>query len=388
MRTRGEVWTALRQVRMPKIKMGLRTVEQLQRIAPNLRSLDLLQVQKHCDEVLPFSSFAEDIVFPRSSRMTDAGLCATLNACPNLRAIEWMECNQISDVSMEHTVVACPKLSRVKLTRCTWVTGNTLMYLSGASRGDLHRLSTHTGTKNEGVLRITRGAAKGGNGGAHAKITMERASREVFKDKACDDCRQLEWLELNQCEALCSASMMGLRHLCGSLKTLSLKGCCAIDHKVAPHIALCTRLTMLDLAWVGIDDEGVRQIAECCPQLSVLGLSSTQITDLGIWWLTPRFVSKRIRGEGLPADRVSESQLRLRQISLRSCQKLSKSAAQLITAWPSLEAIDMGGLPIDLDFVRSVGWVGRKCQQFHRTEMCPLSLFNSHSHMTVLEDFE
>lgn len=395
MRSRGEVWTALRRLRMPRIKMGLRTVEQLQRIAPHMRSLDLLLVQKHCDEVLPFSSHMEELVFPRSSRMTDAGLCATLNACPKLVSIEWMECNQISDVSMEHALMACPSLTKVKLVRCTWVTGNTLLYLSGESGGSLHETTAHTGTKLQGVQQVARGAAKGGNGGASAQRTVVEASRDVFAEASGGGRRRrpggIEWLELNQCEALCSASMAHLRHLAGSLRTLSLKGCSAIDSKAAPHIALCTRLTMLDLAWVGIDDEAIRHIAERCVNLRILGLSSTRVTDRGVWHMTPRCVSKRLRGESLPSGEVSESQLQLRQLSLRSCAAVTAESCHYLAAWPALEAVDLGGLALGAGtaFLARVGWRDRRCQQFQ----CPAggadpALFSRHSHLTLMADFD
>ena len=388
MREQGELWMSLCHIRMPRIKMGLRTVEQFQRIAPNLRSLDLLLVQKHCDEVLPFSSQVEEIVFPRSSRMTDAGLCATLNACKDLRSIEWMECNQISDVSMEHAIMACPRLKRIKLVHCTWVTGNTLMYLSGASRGMLHRITTETGTKVQSVQQVARGAAKGGNGGAYAQNTVVQASRDVFGEGDAESPEaRIEWLELNQCEALCSASMMQLRHLAGSLTTLSLKGCCAIDRKVAPHIALCTRLRMLDLAWVGVDDDAVQEIAEACPQLEVLGLSNTGVTDLGLWWLTPSFISKRLRGSGVPAA-TSESQLRLRQISVRSCSKVTSQGCHYLAVWPALQAVDLGGLVLDTSILRETGWRDRKCQQFQRKSPCSPDTFNAHSSLTLMDDFE
>ena len=245
MRTQGELWTVLTHLKMPRLKIGLRTIEQLQRMAPQLKSIDLLLVQKHCDEVLPFASKLEQVCFPRSSRMTDAGLCATLNACPEFRTLEFMECNQISDISMEHAMMACPRLTKLKLVRCTWVTGKTLLYLSGGAEvGTLNTMASLTGTKQQAVREVAQGAAKGGNGGAAAQRTMREASRDVFTARRT---AKIEWLELDQCEALCSASFANLPLLAPTLQAFSLKGCCAVDAKVAPHIAACTKLQLLDL---------------------------------------------------------------------------------------------------------------------------------------------
>ena len=385
MRTKGELWTALRHLKMPRIKMGLRTIEQLQRMAPHLASIDLLLVQKHCDEVLPFSSKLEEVCFPRSSRMTDAGLCATLNACPEFRSLEFMECNQISDISMEHAMAACPRLNKIKLVRCTWVTGKTLLYLSGRSNGCLHTMSEFTGTKQQGVREVAQGAAKGGNGGATAQHTMQEASRNVFAQDRHP--ATIEWLELNQCDALCSASMANLPLLAPALQALSLKGCCAIDEMAAPHIASCTKLQLLDLAWVGIDDNTLRLLAEACPQLQVLGLSCcAKITDKGLWWLTPRCVAKRMRGDGVP-ERASHSQLQLRQLSLRTCSGIGSQSCHYIASWPQLCWVDLGGVEADPAILRQTGWAEKKCQQFKRVAPLSMAQYARHSHIHISEDF-
>ena len=396
MRTRGQLWTSLVHLKMPRLKIGLRTVEQLQRMAPSLKSVDLLLVQKHCDEVLPFSSAQlEEVCFPRSSRMTDAGLCATLNACPELRALEFMECNQISDISMEHAMVACSHLRKLKLVRCTWVTGKTLLYLSGGSKvGELHAMSLLTGTKQQSLQEVAQGAAKGGNGGASAQRTMQEASRDIFTgsrssgDHATATSR-IDWLELDQCEALCSASFANLPLLAPTLKAFSIKGCCAVDEKVAPHIAACSRLQLLDLAWVGIDDLALRHIAEACPQLQILGLSNCgRLTDQAVWWLTPRCVAKRLSGSAAPGEEAaSQSQLQLRQLSLRSCTGLTLQSCHYLAAWPQLRWVDLGGVSADAAVLQGTGWAEKKCQQFKRTSPLRLEDYRRHSHLRLAETF-
>ncbi len=397
MRQRGELWTALTHLKMPRLKIGLRTIEQLQRMAPLLKSVDLLLVQKHCDEVLPFSSQQlEEVCFPRSSRMTDAGLCATLNACPEIRTLEFMECNQISDISMEHAMVACPHLQKIKLVRCTWVTGKTLLYLSGGSKvGELHAMSLLTGTKQEAVREVAQGAAKGGNGGASAQHTMHKASREVFPvnvqggEAGALRTARIEWLELDQCEALCSASLSNLPLLAPALKAFSIKGCCAVDEKVAPHIAGCTKLQLLDLAWVNIDDQALRHIAEACPQLQILGLSNCErLTDQAVWWLTPRCIAKRLSGITVPsASDASQSQLQLRQLSLRSCTGLTPQSCHYLATWPQLQWVDLGGVHTDVTVLRGTGWTEKKCQQFKRTSPLRLEDYRRHSHLRLVETF-
>ena len=127
-------------------------------------------------------------------------------------------------------------------------------------------------------------------------------------------------------------------------------------------------LQLLDLTWVGIDDKGLRMIAESCSQLQVLGLSCTQISDTGIWWLTPSCIAKRITGG--PEEPPSCSQLQLRQISLRSCGKISTLGVTLLAAWSSLKWIDMGGMGgLDLSLLAHVGWQEQKAQQMVRKKI-------------------
>ena len=131
LQAQAAMWPLLERLALPAVKMGLRTVDQLHRLAPRLVRLDLTMVLRHCDEMLPFASpTLREICFPCGSKMTDAGLCDTLSGCPELRVLELPECNYIGTVSIEHAVRVCPKLGRVGVAKCIWVDSAALRFLA------------------------------------------------------------------------------------------------------------------------------------------------------------------------------------------------------------------------------------------------------------------
>lgn len=386
LKERGEVWSQLSQFKMPPIKMGLRTVEQLERFSPALVHLDLSGVLKHSDEVLPFSSTQlQHLTFPRASRMTDAGLQCTLNACPQLRSMVLLECNQVSDLSMEHALVACQHLTRVKLERCTWVTGKTLYYLSGANYNQLHTLTSQVGSKATQLDAMARSAAKGGSGGASAATTMTRASQDVFKSRT--GTAKIQKIELDKCEALCSASLLHLKHFpSDQLRSLSLKGCVAIDASLASHVARAQHLELLDLTWTHADDDSIRTIARTCHSLRFLALAHCEdLTDHAIWWLTPRRVVQDVQ----QAETDHSTRLELRQLSLRACSRLSKHVGPLLCLWQALRWVDLGGMPhLNAHQLERCGWKPQNYQQFERGEESQASEALEEARRAVREEYD
>ena len=330
----AEVWPLLERLAMPAVKMGLRTVDQLQRLAPRLVRLDMTMVLRHCDEMLPFGSETlQEICFPCGSKMTDAGLCATLNQLPELRVLELPDCNYISNVCIEHAMAACPHLHKLTLSKCTWVDGQTLRYLGGSrvrgstlSEQPLSQWVSSIGTK---------------------KKRLNHAPRQVTS------AAPVQWLNLTQCRALCDASLL---HLFGSLRALSLCGCTVLTDVAARNVAAhCPQLRLLDLSWAGLTDAGLAAVLRGCRQLQFLGAAHcTQLTDAGI-----------------RAVRPSSATAELHQLSLRSCPALTAATATELATWPMLQKLDVGGLTVPPGTF--AGWTESRCQQFCRAQPAPAS---------------
>lgn len=357
----GGTWPMLERIVMPAVKMGLRTVDQLHRLAPRLVRLDLTMVLRHCDEMLPFSSDTlQEICFPCGSKMTDAGLCATLSGCPRLRVLELPECNYISNVSMEHAVVACRELGRISVAKCTWADSCTLQYLgadrprrlahaasedsdhtagsSSSSSAPLHLWASSIGTKKKRMR--TAGAAAADGAGAQPPPPP---------------CR-ITWIDVTQCRALCDASF---QQLFRSIRALCLNGCTVLtDLTVDNVVRHCPQMHFLDISWSQVTDAGLEKLLRGCRALQFLACAHCgRLTDDGI---------RRVRPD-------SCQWAELNQVSFRSCQGLGPAACQEIgTRWPLLRKVDLGGLPgLDAALFRAHGWEETRCQQFYRTNAPP-----------------
>ena len=369
MSSKARKWVALQSVKLPPFKVGKRTVDRLYSFAPHLQRIDMSCVEKHSDEVLPFSSeMLREIVFPRRSKMTDAGLCATLNACPSLVSIEMQECNYITDVSMEHALMACVHLKRMKLIRCAWVTGRTLQYLSASKfTGNLNKLANNIGNKAEQLESTARGAAKGGSGGVTAARTVKAAMTDVFELHQGQQ-PQLEWLDISQCSAICDSSLQRLDGF-PEMRALFLQGCTVLTHQSAVSISLNVReLQILDMSWCSITDESVRLIFGACHGLQFMGLAHCPlITNEVVRIMTPKSTLKLCGGTG-------QHYVELAQLSLRSCPQIDSSALWWILTWQKLRGMDLGGLGMKADLLEEVqaqGWQEVRCQRFVRKLPCP-----------------
>ena len=326
------VWPLLERLAMPAVKMGLRTVDQLQRLAPRLVRLDMTMVLRHSDEMLPFGSDTlREVCFPCGSKMTDAGLCATLDQLPALRVLELPDCNYVSNVCIEHAMTVCPRLERCALVKCTWVDGQTLRYL-GANR--TLQAPSEAPPQSQWVSSIGTKKKRLHN----VRIPVAPAA--------------VQWLDLSHCRALCDVSF---QHLFRSLHALSLSGCTVLTDTSADNVAThCPHLRLLDMSWASITDAGLHRIVYGCRHLQFLGAAHcTALTDAGI---------RAIR----PAPGTAE----LHQLSLRSCTALTAATAtELATHWPMLHKLDAGGLPVPAGTF--AGWEESRCQQFCRVSTGP-----------------
>lgn len=331
----GEVWPLLERLAMPAVKMGRCTVDQLQRLAPRLVRLDMTMVLRHCDDMLPFGSETlREICFPCGSKMTDAGLCATLDQLPELRVLELPDCNYVSNVCIEHAMTACPQLLRLGLAKCTWTDGQTLRYL-GQNRSTNRTATTAQQPLSQWVSSI-----------GTKKKRLNGAARETLPGAP------VQWLNLTQCRALCDAS---LQHLFQSLRALSLCGCTVLTDVAARNVAEnCPQLRLLDLSWAGLTDAGLAAVLRGCRQLQFLGAAHcTQLTDAGI-----------------RAVRPSAATAELHQLSLRSCTALTAATVTELASWPMLQKLDVGGLSVPPGTF--AGWSESRCQQFCRRKPAPM----------------
>ena len=88
------------------------------------------------------------------------------------------------------------------------------------------------------------------------------------------------------------------------------------------------------------------------------------------------------------ASDASQSQLQLRQLSLRSCTGLTPQSCRYLAAWPQLQWVDLGGVSTEVSVLRGTGWTEKKCQQFKRTSPLRLEDYRRHSHLRLAETFE
>ena len=342
LQAQAALWPLLERLALPAVKMGLRTVDQLQRLAPRLVRLDLTMVLRHCDDMLPFASATlRELCFPCGSKMTDAGLCDTLTGCPQLRVLELPECNYIGTVSVEHAVRVCPKLGRVGVVKCIWVDSAALRFLAlrvsttgapaaaGAGGAPLHRWASSIGTKKK-RLRVSAAAAA-----------------STSPDPPC----AITWLDATQCRALCDAS---LQQLFGTLRALCLNGCVALtDVSIHNIVERCPSMQLLDISWSQITDAGLARLLRGCRALQFLGCAHCDhLTDEGIRQVRP----------------VDGTWAEINQVSFRSCPGLGAPASVEICAhWPMLRKMDLGGLPVPpAATLADHGWAETRCQQFYR----------------------
>lgn len=334
LQSQGQTWPLLERLSLPPIKIGLRTVDQLQQLAPRLVRLDLTMVLRHCDDMLPFRCHAlREICFPSGSKMTDASLCETLSGCPQLRLLELPMCNYISNVSIEHAMAVCRQLNRMKVNQCTWVDSRTLQYLGAArqrvSETPLQQWACSIGTK-------------------------KRRIRDAMEDPAFSPpaAAPFTWLDATQCRTICDAT---LQQLFPSLRALSLCGCTIIsDVGVSNIVAHCPSLRLLDVSWSQITDDGLVALLSGCRQLQFLGCAHCDaLTDEGL---------RRVRPS-------AAGHAELHQLSLRSCSGLGAGAMTEVAAhWPMLRLLDVGGVEgVCSSLFAAQGWSETRCQQFQRT---------------------
>ena len=345
LQAQAAMWPLLERLALPAVKMGLRTVDQLQRLARGWCGW----TSPWCSAIvticclLPAPPCAD--MFPCGGKMTDADLCDTLSGCPQLRVLELPECNYIGTVSIEHAVRCAPAGPHRVAGASGWTARRSLPGAAerrrraaeagggGGGGAPLHRWASSIGTKKKRLRVAAPSSGSIGAGGAG--------------EPPC----AITWFDATQCRALCDVS---LQQLFGTLRALCLNGCVALtDISIHNIVARCPAMQLLDISWSQITDDGLVHLLRGCRALQFLGCAHCDnLTDAGIQHARP----------------VDGTWAELNQISFRSCRLLGTTAStDICTRWPMLRKVDLGGLPVPpAALLAQHGWVETRCQQFYR----------------------
>lgn len=212
-----------------------------------------------------------------------------------------------------------------------------LSWCSGASDRSVVEFSRCPGLKE---LRLS-----------HCRVVTRRSVRILAVR-----CPRLEVLDMNCISSLRDSLLSFIGQNCPYLRVLNIANGKSISDEGVGHIARgCPRLEVLDLSWCArVTDSGVSMIAAHVPELREIGLSETQVTNIGIADLTrscQNLESVQLARCAHITDPAVESIIskcafRLKSLNLASCQNVSDNIVEkLITQCTRLSCLDVSKLP-------------------------------------------
>ena len=262
------------------------------------------------------------------SGITDIGVIAVANRCPNLKSINLWSCEKITDASIVQVVKKCRHLQSLLLGVCGRITDTSVIEIA---RGcpHLQKLSLAScGTITDDVMvEIARGCP-------HLKSLDVRNSYDITDISVlaiAHNCPSLQKLNLGKIygENITDESVMEIARCCPHLQSLKLGECKYIDDASIMEVGRrCPHLRELDVGCCkNIGDASIIEIARGCPHLERLELYQChRITNASIFAVA----------KGCPE---------LQLLQLFACDKITdQSLASVVKGCPNIKNIRRPGL--------------------------------------------
>jgi len=263
------------------------------------------------------------------SGITDVGVIAVANGCPNLKSINFWSCEKITDASVCEVVKKCRHLQSLLLGACKRITDTSVIEIA---RGcpHLQKLSLAScGTITDDVMvEIARGCP-------HLKSLDVRNSyyiTDITVLAIAHNCPSLQKLNVGNCksyESITDESVMEIARCCPHLQSLKLGECKYVDDASIMEVGRrCPHLRELDVGCCkNIGDASIIEIARGCPHLQRLELYQChRITNASIFAV---------------ANRCPDLQL----LQLFACDKITdQSLASVVKGCPNIKNIRRPGL--------------------------------------------
>lgn len=233
--------------------VSLKRIARLARDRQTLRRSNLVDVAKVT--AVPVTTA---LVAPGAEHITDIGLCAVANACPDLEILDLHKAGQITDTALRLVALRCPKLRQLNIGQCPSISGSGLRAVAE---------SCHDLTE----LRL-----------AHATHLSDVRVLQRFPH----GCPTLRVLDLTGCRQLSDAVMTSV--VMPSLIELHLSQCAALtDRTLFACGSHCPELRVLTLSGLAkLTDTGILSLVEGCPWLRQIDLAHcVHLSDVGVSWL-------------------------------------------------------------------------------------------------------
>jgi len=267
--------------------------------------------------------------------------------CVNLRQIEIVGCETISDLSVNSLAKSCKLLNSMNISFCKKITFNIQLeeQLMNLQTLDLSRCLSVT---DEAIQKVVPFIPY-----LHTAIL---SSCEEISDKAvfkiAEHCRHLRNINLSKCTKISDISVQALIRKCPNLTKLNLHKCNISDSTVNQIATSCPQLLELDLSVCDrVTDNGVKDITQGCQKLEVLCLEElTHLTDAGIAGIADG--SKQLHTLKLAycknltdasLEKLS-SCINMKQIDLSYCNTITLSGLRkALESWPSVKQLGLRG---------------------------------------------
>ena len=273
------------------------------------------------------------------SGITDVGVIAVANGCPNLKSINFWSCEKITDASVCEVVKKCRHLQSLLLGACKRITDTSVIEIA---RGcpHLQKLSL-TGCRSitdDVMVEIARGCP-------HLKSLDVRNSYDITDITVlaiAHNCPCLQKLNVGNCksyESITDESVIEIARCCPHLQSLKLGQCKYINNTSIMEVGRrCPHLRELDVGCCkNIGDASIIEIARGCPHLERLEL----------------YQCHRITNASIIA--VAKGCPELQLLQLFSCDKITdQSVASVVKGCQKLIVLDIKWTNVTPEYVRKL----------------------------------
>ncbi len=283
-------------------------------------------------------------------KLTDDGVAAVAEHCPQLTSLYLSGCGNITDVGARALAEHCPQLTSLDLSLCKRITDIgvqavaehcpqlTNLYLYGCK--EITDVGVRAVAEHCPQLRSLNLS--------WCKVT------DIGVEALAEHCPQLTSLNLSECKEITDVGLQAVAEHCPQLTSLNLSWCYQITDDGAQAVAEhCPQLTNLDLRGCKqITDDGVRAVAKHCPELTSLDLFRCHnITDGGVRAVAehcPQLTSLNLRGckriTDVGVQAVAARCPQLTNLDLSQCDKLTDVGVQAVAErCPQLTSLNLSG---------------------------------------------
>ncbi|XP_035268551.1 F-box/LRR-repeat protein 7-like isoform X1 [Anguilla anguilla] len=313
------------------------------------RSLRVL-TRRLCQDTPNVCLMLETVVVSGCRRLSDRGLYAVAQCCPELRRLEVAGCYNISNEAVFEVVSRCPNLEHLDLSGCSKVNCISLTREVSLKLSPMHGQQVSI---------------------RYLDMTDCFALEDEGLHTIAAHCTQLTHLYLRRCVRLTDEALRYLVLYCPGLRELSVSDCRFVSDFGLREIAkLEGRLRYLSVAHCGrITDVGVRYVAKYCGRLRYLNARGCEgLTDHGLGHLArncPKLKSLDVGKCPLVSDAGLEllalNCFSLKRLSLKSCESVTGRGLQVLAAnCFDLQLLNVQDCDVPLEALR---FIKRHCKR-------------------------